>query len=202
MGRKRARNLIEDLSSLAPATAQKILIELVEQCPEVAPILSVLVKEAASQSDLDTLSRTIEETVTRTFAESEPRQMRDRRQREVDPTEEISDLLIEALGPFVERLVNLLNRENDSAALNLCLAIILALYKSKASDAVLARVRGLSEEELDDEFASAAEWASRLWRTAGDVDRASVRDFDPERTIPEEFVEQLVPEWDWLLNDD
>lgn len=202
--RKDAKSLISDLEGLEASKAHKILIELVEQCPEVTTILSVLVQESRFENEPFLLAEIIEKSIIRTFSQPvqrkrpgpNPHRHRDERH---DPSEEVSELLIEALGPYVERLVHLLNRQNDDAAIVWCTAIIAALYKSRAAEAVTARTRGLSLEELDDEFASAAEWAARLWRTGGDLDKAGARQLDPNRTIPEEFVDEHVPEWDWLL---
>lgn len=200
---KRTKQLIQELDKLEPAVASKILVELVEQCPEVTPILSVLVREAVAASDPQQLTRAVEEAISRTFSDSHPRRVRHRHGRgeHFEPSDEISELLIEALAPYVERLVNLLNRKNDAAALTMCLSIILALYNARNGDAVLARVANLPQDDLEEEFAGAAEWASRLWRTGGDLERAGASKFDPERMIPEEFVEECVPEWEWLTAD-
>src|SRR5688572_20106940 len=107
--RKSTKNLIENLSKLDHATAHKVLLELAEQCPEVEPILSVIVREATSDSSLEHLATTIEQVVVKTFAETEPRPRR--RRGHDEESEEISNVIIEALGPYVERLENLLVKE-------------------------------------------------------------------------------------------
>lgn len=198
--RKSTKNLIQNLSNLDHATAHKVLIELAEQCPEVEPILSVIVEEATSDNSLEYLSTTIEQVIGKAFAESEPRPRRRRGHEE--ESDEVSNVIIEALGPYVERLEKLLVKGNDPVALNLGLAIILALYRAKSSDAVRAFARDFSFEEIEEEFEGAADWVARLWRAEGNVDNAGVRRFVPGRDIPAEFVHEYVAEWDWLLSDD
>lgn len=46
-----------------------------------------------------------------------------------------------------------------------------------------------------------ADWAVRLWCTAGDIKRASSRKFDLERRFPPEFAKRHTPEWEWLLDE-
>jgi hypothetical protein len=75
--------------------------------------------------------------------------------------------------------------------------MILALYRFKYGENFSE-----IEEYAADYPEETADWAARLWRSAGNVKWAGARRFVPERTISKDFVQQHVPEWDWLLSDD
>ncbi len=111
--------------------------------------------------------------------------------------EAAADLLVEAMEPFFDKLENLLEKKDDPAALTLCEAMILALYCFEYGENFSE-----IEEYAGDYPEETADWAARLWRSAGNVKWAGVRRFVSERTISKDFVQQHVPEWDWLLSDD
>ena len=54
-------------------------------------------------------------------------------------------------------------------------------------------------EYAEDFPEESADWAYSLWRSAGDIERASNRKFIDGRVIASEFVKQYTPEWQWLL---
>jgi hypothetical protein len=113
--------------------------------------------------------------------------------RYLEPEEAASELLSKAIKPHLDQLEKLSRRGNDSRALVLCEAIILALYRLKASDqfAELEEYAGDFPEET-------AGWAAQLWRAGGDGFAAVNNRFDPDRTIPTTFVNKHVPDWAWL----
>lgn len=108
-----------------------------------------------------------------------------------------AEVLSEVLHPYFERVEELFSKKDDQSALIACEAIILALYRVKHGDQFSD-----FEEYAEDFPEETADWAARLWRAAGNVQWAGVRRFHSDRTIPADFVQQYVPEWDWLLSED
>lgn len=207
VGRLKNDKLIEELNALDATVAKELLVELLHLCPDVSALADALLSELKAANDIQQMSEPIQQSLLQAFKFYKPRRQPRQRQRhghgqEQDPSEEVSDLLIHTLSPYVDRLQNLLNRRKDNEALSLCLALILSLYNVKDEPAVKNASPALSDDERLEEFEGAAEWISRLWRCAGDVDRATAKSFLANRNIPDEFIEESVPEWDWLGSDD
>lgn len=113
-----------------------------------------------------------------------------------EPEEAAAEIFSEALQPYFERVEKAFHKKDDQEALIICEAIILALYRVKQSDQFSD-----FEEYAQGVFEDSADWAARLWRSAGNEEWAADRRFHPDRTIPADFVQKYVPEWQWLLSE-
>jgi hypothetical protein len=186
-----------DVGTLSPILARRVLVQLLEKQPELKDAITTLAAEAVKNPDLEELTTEIEAAVSRVNAGdvymNSGRTSRGYR----EPEEAVGELLSQILEPYFDRLEKLLQDKNDTAGLVLCEAIICALYHARHSD-------NLSEleETVEEVLEGGADWAARLWRTAGNVQSAGERRFDSERTISVDFVTQNVPEWDWLVSVD
>jgi hypothetical protein len=114
-----------------------------------------------------------------------------------EPEEAAAEIFSEALQPYFERVEKAFGKKDDQMALIICEAIISALYRVKHSDQ-FSDFEEYAQGVLED----SADWAARLWRSAGNEAWAADRRFHPDRTIPADFVEKYVPEWQWLLSED
>ncbi len=172
-------------------------MELLEQQPELKTTAAKLAEEAAKNPRMEDLAEEIEDALNRISAGDiyikSGRTWRGYR----EPEEAAGEVLSEAMQPYFERVEKLFRKKDDASALVMCEAIILALYRVKHGDQFFEY-----EEYAKDFPEETADWAARLWRSAGNVQWAGVRRFHSDRTIPADFVQQSVPEWDWLLSED
>jgi hypothetical protein len=186
-----------DPVDLQPVIARRVLGDLLEQQPELKTAVAKLAEEAAKNPRMEDLAAEIEDALNRISAGDiylkSGRTWRGYR----EPEEAAGEVLSEAVRPYFDRLEKLLSKKDDPGALVLCEAMILALYRVKHGDQFSEY-----EEYAEDFPEETADWAARLWRSAGNVQWAGVRRFHSDRTIPADFVQQSVPEWDWLLSED
>jgi hypothetical protein len=115
--------------------------------------------------------------------------------RYVEPAVAVGDILTEAMDPFFDRLRKHLEKANHVAALALCKAIVLGMYRfiKTENHPLLYFCRRYPEETAD--------WAVCLWRAKGDVDKADEGRFDSQRKFPADFAKRYTPEWTWLLDE-
>ncbi len=186
-----------DVDKLEPAVALRVLLQVIERHPELASEIAELAQEAISNPTLEDLARKIEGVLNGIDADAVELNSGRGSGGYREPEEAAADLLVEAMEPFFDQLESHLKKKDDLRALTLCEAIIVALYRFNYGENFSE-----IEEYAGDYPEETADWAARLWRSAGNVKWAGVRRFLPERTISKEFVQQHAPEWDWLLNDD
>jgi hypothetical protein len=197
--RKNSNGDVIDLDSALskPIIARRILLYLIERQPELKATVAALAREIAGSQSMEDLAEEIADALNRISAGDV--YMTAGRSlggyRELD--ESAVAVLSKPLEPHFERLEKLLVKKDESAALIMSEAIILALYRFKYGDEF-----SKLEECAEDFPEETADWAARLWRSDGNVEWAGVRRFVPDRTIPTDFVKQYVPEWGWLLRDD
>ncbi|HEY9712989.1 MAG TPA: hypothetical protein V6C72_05945 [Chroococcales cyanobacterium] len=186
-----------DPSELDPIIARRVLVALLEQQPELRSTVAILANEAIDTPRMEDLAAKIEAALNQISAGDiymgSGRTLRGYR----EPDEAAGELFSEVLLPHFDRVEKLFAKKDDQNARVACEAIILALYRFKHGDQFPE-----FEEYAEDFPEETADWAARLWRAAGDVRAAGVRQFQPDKTIPPEFVQQYVPEWDWLLSED
>lgn len=186
-----------DPADLKPTVARRVLLDLIERQPELKAVVAELAEEAAVKPQMDDLAIEIENALNRISAGdvymNSGRTLRGYR----EPEEAAGEVLSEVMQPYFERVQKLLSKKDDQGALIMSEAIILALYRVKHGDQFADL-----EEYAKDFPEETADWAARLWRSAGNVQWAGIRRFHSDRTIPVDFVHQHVPEWDWLLSQD
>ena len=186
-----------DPVDLQPIVARRVLVDLLEQHPELKTAVAKLAEEASKNPRMEDLATEIEDALSRISAGDIYMKSGRTRRGYQEPEEAAAEVLSEAMQPYFERLEKLLSKKDDSGALVLCEAMILALYRVKRGDQFSEY-----KEYAEDFPEETADWAARLWRSAGNLQWAGVRRFDPDRTMPANFVQQRVPEWDWLLSED
>ncbi len=186
-----------DPAELDPTIARRVLLELLELQPELKIVVGTLADEASKNPSMMDLAAEIEGVLNRISARdiymNPGRTSRGYR----EPEEAAGEALSELLHPYFDRVEELLCKKDDQRALITCEAIIVALYRMKHGDQF-----SNFEEYLEEFPEETADWAARLWRAAGNVQWAGVRRFHSDRTIPVDFVQQYVPDWDWLLSED
>ncbi|MBP9092242.1 hypothetical protein KBI23_14530 [bacterium] len=186
-----------DPAELNPAIAHRVLVALLEQQPELKIAAAVLADEAIRNPCMEDLAAEIEDALSRISEGDIYMNSGRRRGGYREPEEAAADVFSEALQPFFERVEKAFYKKDEQMALIACEAIILALYRMKHSD----QFSDL-EEYAEDLPGESADWAARLWRSAGNEEWAAIRRFHPDRAIPADFVKQYVPEWQWLLSED
>ncbi|GEM_PF-988938 len=186
-----------DLSQLNPIVARRVLQDLLEQQPELKPVAAALVNAAIKSPRMEDLAEEIE-TALNQISEGDVYINSGRTWRGYrEPDEGAAEVLSEVMEPYFERLEELCREQDEQNALNLCEAIILALYRLKHGDNFSE-----IEEYAEDYPEETADCAAQLWRSGGNLERSTDKRFSKDRTIPAEFVRQFVPEWDWLLPED
>lgn len=186
-----------DPSQLNPIVARRVLQALLELQPELKITLASLAHEAISGPRMEDLAEEIAGALNHISASgiyiNSGRTCRGYR----EAGEGAAEVLSEVVHPYFERVEELFRKKDEQNALIMCEAIILALYRLKHGDHFSE-----IEEYAEDHLEETADWAARLWRSAGNRKWAGIRRFHADRTIPADFVHQYVPEWDWLLSDD
>ncbi len=185
-----------DPAELESTITRRVLLDLLELQPELKITVAALADESIKNPRMEDLAAEIEGALNRICAGDI--YMDSGRTwdgyREVE--EAVAEAISEILQPYFERVEKLLRAKDNQKALILCEAIILGLYHAKDGD----QFSDL-EEEAAENIEETADWAARLWRSAGNIEWASDRRFLPDRTIPADFVQQYVPDWDWLLGE-
>lgn len=109
--------------------------------------------------------------------------------------ESAAAIMTEVLAPYYDAAEIAMQSGDDAKALALTEGIIDALYRCLDNccfaDPSLNMVCTYEEN---------ADWAARLWRSAGDRKSASKRQFVAGRSISSSFIEQNAPRWSWLLD--
>lgn len=186
-----------DPAELSSTVARRVLLELLERQPELKLAVAALADEVIKSPRMEDLAEEIEGVLSRISEGDIYMNSGRRRGGYREPAEAAADVFSEALQPFFERVEKAFYKKDDQMALIACEAIILALYRMKHSDQFSD-----FEEYAEDLPGESADWAARLWRSAGNIEWAADRRFHPDRTIPVDFVQKYVPEWQWLLSED
>ena len=105
----------------------------------------------------------------------------------VAPDEAAVELLEEAIEPFITQMKRHLEMGLETEALEVCQGILLGLYQVR--DGAGNDILGEAPEFPDESAAHVV----GLW-TGKDGVKPGRR-----RTIPQEFVRQQLPEWEWIL---
>lgn len=197
MARAKKPKIEVDLSDLNPIVARRVLQNLLELQPDLTAVVAELADELIKNPRIEDLAEEIEGKLNQISAgdihSNSGRTWRGYREQE----ECVAEIWSEVITPYFERVQKLFRKKDEQNALTMCKAIILALYRLKHSDYFSEL-----EEYAEDCPEETADWAARLWRSAGNEERAGDRRFYADITIPEDFVHQYVPEWDWLLSED
>jgi hypothetical protein len=195
MARKRTPRGAEKIEAFEPRLAKRILEQLVQRHPELRSEILELATDVANNPDEFSIAAEIEEVINDLDEGDVLKRAGRRRGGYTSEPEAVGEALTEAMEPFFNRLQHQLEMGNDVAALAVCKGIVLAMYRFSKCD-----IHPLLE--LYQEYpAETADWAVRLWRTAGDVDKAAVCRFELQRQFPPDFVKLHTPEWEWLLNE-
>lgn len=184
----------EDVSSLDLRLAKRVLDLLVGRHPELRTEVSELASYAIDNPDEFSLAAEIEEMIDALDEGDVLKRSGRRRGGYTEPEEAVAEALTETMEPYFDRLELQLKKGNDLAALAVCKAIVLAMYRFSKND-----YHPLLE--LYEEYpGETADWAVRLWRGAGDVDKASSCKFNSNRQFPSDFAKRHTPEWGWLID--
>jgi len=185
----------DEVSALEPRLAKRVLDLMVERHPELHSDVSELATYAVDNPDEFSLAAEIEEVITVLDERDVLKRSGRRRGGYTEPEEAIGQALTETMEPYFDRLQQQLEKGNDVAALAVCKAIVLAMYRfSKNEYHPLLEV-------YEEYPADTADWAVRLWCTAGDINKAGVCRFDLQREFPSDFAKRYIPEWKWLLDE-
>jgi hypothetical protein len=169
------------------------LEQLFQRHPELRSEILELATDAANYPDELSIAAEIEEVINGLDEGDVLKRAGRRRGGYTSEPEAVGEALTEAMEPFFNRLLHQLEMGNDVAGLAVCKGIVLAMYRFSKCD-----IHPLLE--LYEEYpAETADWAVRLWRTAGDVDKAAVCRFELQREFPPDFVKLHAPDWEWLL---
>jgi len=186
-----------DPSELSPIVARRVLQDLLQQLPELKVTAAALADAAIKSPRMDDLADEIESALNQ-ISEGDIYIKAGRTWRGYQEPEEASaEELSEVMQPYLERVEKLFRKKDEQNALIMVQAIILALYRLQHGEHFPE-----IEEYAEDYPEETADWAARLWRSAGNTGWAAVRRFHPDRTISPDFVHKYVPEWDWLLSED
>ncbi len=110
------------------------------------------------------------------------------------PEEAASELLSNVIDLYIEQLSEHCREKNDTEALIVCQAIILALYNFQNSEEFV------EVEEHAAEFPEeAAQAVLRICQSNGDGEKATLSQPLSTRPIFAEFVANYVPKWQWIL---
>lgn len=183
------------IRQLSPIVAHRVLQDLLERQPELKIAVAALADEAIKTPRLEDLAAEIEDALNRISAGDIYTNSGRTRRGYREPEEAAAEVISEVLQPYFERVEELFSKKDDPSALIACEAIILALYRVRHGEQFSE-----FEEYAEDFPEENADLAARLWRAAGNVHWAGVRQFHADRTIPADFVQQYVPKWDWLLS--
>ncbi len=191
MARKKTPRGAEKIEALEPRLAKRILEQLFQRHPE----LYSEILELATADDEFSIAAEVEEVINDLDEGDVLKRGGRRRGGYISEPEAAGEALTEAMEPFFDRLRHQIEVGNDVAALAVCKGIVLAMYRFSQCD-----IHPLLE--LYQEYpAETADWAVRLWLTAGDVDKAAMCKFELQREFPSDFVKQHTPEWVWLLDE-
>lgn len=194
MARKRTPSDAEKIEAFEPRLAKHILEQLLQRHPKLRSEILELATDAANNPDEYSIAAEIEEVINELDEGDVLKRAGRRLGGYTSQPEAVGQALNEAMEPFFNRLKQQLEIGNDVAALAVCKGIVLAMYRFSKCD-----IHPLLE--LYQEYpAETADWAVRLWRTAGDADKASVCRFDLQRELPVEFSQRCAPEWEWLID--
>jgi hypothetical protein len=185
----------EKIADFEPWLAKRVLEQLFKRHPELRSEILKLATDAANNPDEFSIAAEIEEVINDLDEGDVLKRSGRRRGGYTSEPEAVGEALTEAMEPFFDKLQHHLELGNDVAALAFCKGIVLAMYRFSQCD-----IHPLLE--LYEEYpAETADWAARLWRTVGDVDKASMRTFDLGREFPEDFAKRYVPDWEWLIDE-
>lgn len=186
-----------EVTTLKPRLAKQVLELLLARHPELHAEVSELATSANENPDEFMLADEIEELMTSLDEGDIFKRAGRRNGRYTEQAEAEAEALTEAMEPYFDQLEQTINSGNDKAALGICKAIVLAMYRfSKNDDHPLL-------ENLEDYPEETADWAVRLWRASGDVNKASDRTSDLERQFPSDFARRYTPDWaEWLIEED
>lgn len=190
--------MVKDIvSTLDPTIARRVLLKLLEKEPELNASVATAIEEVTANPELEDLTAQVEGALSRVTEGAIYGNSGRSSRGYKEPGEAAAELVSDSLQRFFERLEQLSKEDECPAALTLCKAIVLALYHFKDGAVSLD-----PDEGLEDISEDSADWAARIWRSGGNLKWAGDRRFKSDRNIPRDFVEQHVPEWDWLLSED
>lgn len=183
-----------DLNKLSPAEAHSVLILLLAQHGELKETVSDIARVVRETPDFEDLATEISAALNKvTEAAVFGSSGRQRSGGYCEPEEAAATLIGEEVDPYIERLEKLLKKKDESKALVLCQAIMVALYRFEHSGDYDELEECMSECSQD-----TASWAHKIWLAAGDTYKAADGVSEPGRELPEQFVHKYLPDWDWL----
>ena len=197
MARKTKKNGTgpEEVSAFEARLAKCVLELVIERHPELRCAVHELATYAVDNPDEFSLAAEIEEMIDSLDEGDVLKRSGRRRGGYTELDEAVAEALTETMEPYFDRLQLRLEKGNDAGALAVCKAIVLAMYRFSKNDCHPLL-------ELYEEYPTeTADWAVRLWRSAGNVDKASSCKFDLNRKFPSDFTKRHTPEWEWLVDE-
>ncbi|OPZ86302.1 MAG: hypothetical protein BWY75_02188 [bacterium ADurb.Bin425] len=184
-----------DISTLDLRLAKRILELLIQRHSELQAEISELAVYALENPDEFCIAAEIEEVLDALNEGAIHSRAGLALSGYTGPEEAAAEALTEALAPYFDRLEQELKDGKDIAALAVCKAIVLAMYRfSKNEDHPLL-------ELYEDYPIETADWAVQLWRTGGDTKKASSSKPKLTRQFPAAFAKTHTPDWEWLTDD-
>jgi hypothetical protein len=190
MARKKPGDVIE---KLRPEETRDVLRRLLAARRDLMPEVERLVDEALAR----VLFKNIADRVEQALRSITLDEMRDRAGQHAGgyttPKEAALHLMEEAVRPFQEDMLRRRELGREVEAMELCKGIVLGLYRLRdrmGSHEILQWCAAFPSEH--------ARWVVKLWNGDADEGRGNRRRTAPRRTLPREFVEKYVPEWDGM----
>jgi len=182
------------LDGLKPEEAQAVLRRLLTAHPELSAEAEQATRAVLGEVSFEALADEVEDAVCALDLDDLNGRAGRHSWGYVEPGEAALELLGEAVDPFLEDMKRHLERGLEAEALEVCKGIVLGLYRvrNRAGDEFLGWAPDFPEER--------AAWTVKLWRAGGDEQKIATQSRGGKRpALPQDFVKQYVPEWDWLM---
>jgi hypothetical protein len=170
------------LPKLNPAESASVLHSLLERHPELVAEAEEIARATVSDVDAEAVAEDVEETILGLDLDDLEARAGRKSWGYVEPTEAASELLGEAVDPFVDEMKRHIEFGFEAAATATCAGIVLGLYRCRGenSDQLLGWAEDFPAETAEHAVATLARESStkhrRAWR------------------LPETIVAR-VPEW-------
>jgi hypothetical protein len=189
-GAKRKSSIIEKLNHTEAASVLRMLLD---RDPELRPEAEAIAKGVLSEVSPFSVADDVESAVFQYDYDDLNGRAGRHSWGYVEPTEAAWELMEEAVEPFVSEMKRYLEMGLDAQAQDFCQGILLGLY----------RVRDGGKNDIlnwaSDFPAEAAGNALDDWGKAAGAEAEGAPAKRKPRQLPRDFVEEHMPEWDWIL---